>query len=135
MPITLWTQCLNSAVTLLQMKPDDRPPHVVTVLMQELSVNGENDWAEHLLGEMVEGVSQYANMPEALLILKESLALPCLTEETVREHLKVGATPHQPDISVCGLRITHALLVGLASGTWSDLECMKKPGEQAARVC
>lgn len=75
---------------LLQLKSDDRPPHVVTVLMQELSANNENDWAEHLVGEMVEGASAFKQSQDAMHILKESLALSCLGEEFVGEQLKAS---------------------------------------------
>ncbi len=75
---------------LLQLKTDDRPPHVVTVLMQELNANGENDWVEHLVGEMVEGAPHFKHSPDAVHILKESLGLACLEEDFVREQLKVG---------------------------------------------
>ncbi|DBB07365.1 TPA: hypothetical protein ACH3X3_008852 [Trebouxia sp. C0006] len=72
----------------LMLKSDDRPPHVVTVLMQELSANNENDWAEHLVGEMVEGAASFKHSQDAMHILKESLALSCFGEEFVREQLK-----------------------------------------------
>ncbi len=75
---------------LLQLKSDDRPPHVVTVLMQELSANNENDWVEHLVGEMVEGASAFKQSQDAMHILKESLALSCLGEDFVGEQLKAG---------------------------------------------
>ncbi len=75
---------------LLQLKSDDRPPHVVTVLMQELSANNENDWAEHLVGEMVEGAASFKHSQDAMHILKESLALSCFGEEFVGEQLKAG---------------------------------------------
>jgi len=72
---TGWWSCCESfqllyshsyPAVLLQLKSDDRPPHVVTVLMQELSANNENDWAEHLV------------------------ALSCLGEDFVGEQLKAG---------------------------------------------
>ncbi|DBA74033.1 TPA: hypothetical protein ACH3X1_010851 [Trebouxia sp. C0004] len=72
----------------LMLKSDDRPPHVVTVLMQELSANNENDWVEHLVGEMVEGASAFKQSQDAMHILKESLALSCLGEDFVGEQLK-----------------------------------------------
>jgi len=63
---------------------------VVTVLMQELSANNENDWAEHLVGEMVEGAASFKHSQDAMHILKESLALSCFGEEFVGEQLKAG---------------------------------------------
>ena len=77
---------------LLQLKSDDRPPHVVTLLMQELSANDENDWAEHLVGEMVEGAPYFKHSPDAMHMLKESLALACLSKEFVEQQLGVGNT-------------------------------------------
>lgn len=62
----------------------------MTVLMQELSANNENDWVEHLVGEMVEGASAFKHSQDAMHILKESLALSCLGEEFVGEQLKAG---------------------------------------------
>ena len=74
----------------LQLRPDDRPPHVVSVLMQELSTNEETDWVEHLVGEMVDGVSQLKHSPDAMHIMKESLALPCLREVFFEQHVEVS---------------------------------------------
>jgi len=88
---SFWLLLSNSyPAVLLQLKSDDRPPHVVTVLMQELSANNENDWAEHLVGEMVEGAASFKHSQDAMHILKESLALSCFGEEFVREQLKAG---------------------------------------------
>ena len=78
------------SAVLLQLKSDDRPPHVVTVLMQELSANNEFDWVEHLVGEMVEGAQAFKQSQDAMHILKDSLALSCLGEEFVREQLQAG---------------------------------------------
>lgn len=75
----------------MQLKPDDRPPHVVTVLMQELSNNEETEWVEHLVGEMVDGAAHFRHSPDAMHILKESLALPCLREDYLEEQLAVRA--------------------------------------------
>ena len=58
--------------------------------MQELSANNENDWAEHLVGEMVEGAASFKHSQDAMHILKESLALSCFGEEFVGEQLKAG---------------------------------------------
>ena len=58
--------------------------------MQELNTNNEVDWVEHLVGEMVEGVPEYPHSAEAMNIMKESLALTCLSEEFVKEQLAVG---------------------------------------------
>jgi len=80
---TGWWSCCESfqllyshsyPAVLLQLKSDDRPPHVVTVLMQELSANNENDWQSQ----------------DAMHILNESLALSCLGEDFVGEQLKAG---------------------------------------------
>lgn len=96
---TGWWSCCESfqllyshsyPAVLLQLKSDDRPPHVVTVLMQELSANNENDWVEHLVGEMVEGASSFKQSQDAMHILNESLALSCLGEDFVGEQLKAG---------------------------------------------
>ena len=74
----------------LQLRPDDRPPHVVSVLMQELSTNEETDWVEQLVAEMVDGVTHLRHSPDALHIMKESLALPCLRDVFFEEQLGVS---------------------------------------------
>ena len=76
-------------VVRLQLRPDDRPPHVVSVLMQELSTNEETEWVEHLVDEMVDGAGLLKSSPDAMHILKESLALPCLGEAFVEKQLGV----------------------------------------------
>ena len=81
----------NAITWWLQLRPDDRPPHVVSVLMQELSTNEETEWVEHLVAEMVDGVSHLRHSPDAMHIMKESLALPCLGEEFVEEQLGVSS--------------------------------------------
>lgn len=81
----------NAAAFWLQLRADDRPPHVVSVLMQELSTNEETEWVAHLVGEMVDGVGHLRQSADAMNILKESLALPCLDEEFVEEQLGVSA--------------------------------------------
>ena len=58
--------------------------------MQELSTNEETEWVEHLVAEMVDGVSHMRHSPDAMHIMKESLALPCLGEEFVEEQLGVS---------------------------------------------
>ena len=81
----------NAAAFWLQLRADDRPPHVVSVLMQELSTNAEIDWVENLVGEMVDAVGHLRQSADAMNIMKESLALPCLDEEFVEEQLGVSA--------------------------------------------
>lgn len=81
----------NAAAFWLQLRADDRPPHVVSVLMQELSTNEEVEWVAHLVGEMVDGVGHLRQSADAMNIMKESLALPCLDEELVEEQLGVSA--------------------------------------------
>ncbi len=87
--------------------------------MQELSANNENDWAEHLVGEMVEGAASFKNSQDAMQILKESLALSCFGEEFVGEQLKAGPNVllgcftlycifQQSPLSACACSVTHA---------------------------
>lgn len=73
----------------IMLRPDDRPPHVVTVLMQELSANEETEWVEQLVDEMVDGAGLLKSSPDAMHILKESLALPCLGEAFVKKQLGI----------------------------------------------
>ena len=105
------TQHINRNVVLLQLKADDRPPHVVTVLLQELSSNNENDWVEHLVGEMVEGAGQLSKSPDAIRILKESLALTCLSEDFVKDQLQVRA------VASAGLCLLGSVLIHLSALT------------------
>ena len=103
----------------LQLRADDRPPHVVSVLMQELSTNEETEWVEHLVGEMVDGVGHLRNSADAMHILKESLALPCLEEKFVEDQLGVSLTCSQvlcqvlrygPDLLSLAMSSCHAFL-------------------------
>ena len=59
--------------------------------MQELSTNEETEWVEHLVGEMVDGAAHFRHSPDAMHILKESLALPCLREDFLEEQLAVSS--------------------------------------------
>lgn len=88
-PLTNFIALTNATAFWLQLRADDRPPHVVSVLMQELSTNEETEWVEHLVGEMVDGVGHLRQSADAMNIVKESLALPCLDEEFVEEQLGV----------------------------------------------
>lgn len=58
--------------------------------MQELSANEETEWVEQLVDEMVDGAGLLKSSPDAMHILKESLALPCLGEAFVKKQLGVS---------------------------------------------
>lgn len=77
--------------------------------MQELSTNEETEWVEHLVAEMVDGVSHMRHSPDAMHIMKESLALPCLREVFFEEQLGVSPDTASP------MSLVQLLLLLLAS--------------------
>lgn len=79
---SLWLTCLDfDILCFLQLKIDDRPPHVISVLTEQLNYYEEYDWLETITAEMVEGASLLKNFSEAMAVLQDTLALPGLTED------------------------------------------------------
>lgn len=112
----------------LQLKSDDRPPHVVSVLMHELSGYNETDWAEHFINEMVEGAPGFVHSPDALNILKEGLSLPCFDQDFIEAHLAVSCTLAMQLCSFCcrlNSKLSRCLLAVAA--------CLVQPASASAR--
>lgn len=88
-------QCSAMKVAMghaLQMKHDDQPPHVVSVLMHKLNAHTEDEirWLESSVSEMVAEVASFLHSPQAMRILKETLPLGCLGSSFLEKKMQVS---------------------------------------------
>ena len=85
---------LDSTVgcTVLQLQDEDKPPHVVAVLLDKLNVGTEDEteWLEHSVAEIVMGVPAFLHSPQAMSVLQDSLALEFLSKPFVQKQLLVS---------------------------------------------
>lgn len=79
---------------VVQLKTDDRPPHVISVLTEQLNVYEENDWLETITAELVDGASHLKAYWEAMLVVKATLSLSGLSETFFEEQIKVSSCLH-----------------------------------------
>ena len=78
----------------MQLKPDDRPPHVIALLTKNLSAYKEYEWLETITTEMIEGASLMKTHSEAMGILRDTLALSAISDEFFEAQLAVRSMYH-----------------------------------------
>lgn len=74
----------------MQLKTDERPPHVIQVLTEQLNLYEEFDWLETITMELVDGSHHLKAHWEAMIIVKATLALSGLSAEFFETQIKVS---------------------------------------------
>lgn len=78
----------------MQLKSDDRPPHVIACLTKNLSAYKEYEWLETITTEMVDGATLLKAFSEAMGVLRDTLALSGISEEFFEAQLAVRLMDH-----------------------------------------
>ena len=80
-------------VSLLQLRPEDKAPHVISLLLQKLNTQtaDEAEWLTHTVAAMVEAAPNLPHSEQAMGVLKDSLTLEYLKPEFVQEQLLVSS--------------------------------------------
>ena len=78
----------------MQLKADDRPPHVIACLTQHLSAYKEYEWLETITTEMIERANLLKAFSEAMGVLRDTLALSGISEEFFEAQLPVRRMDH-----------------------------------------
>ena len=78
----------------MQLKPDDRPPHVIALLTKKLSAYKEYEWLETITTEMIEGASLMKTHSQAMGVLRDTLALSAISDEFFEAQLAVRSMDH-----------------------------------------
>ena len=102
---------------MLQLQAEDKPPHVVSVLLDKLNVGTEDEleWLEHSVKEIVTGTPAFMHSRQAMGVLQDSLGLDFLSKGFVETQLKVSPS------CCCQLdEATCFLLDSLAFNFWLD---------------